>query len=85
MFVSTIPPDRDPQATRVSTNTPARELAKRRSGTADVLLLWHPESERVELAVCDLATGADFHLDVAPDSAIDAFYHPYAYAAQRHG
>jgi len=35
----------------------------------------------VELCVRDVATGAGFHTDVAPASAIDAFYHPYAYAA----
>jgi hypothetical protein len=60
-----------------------RELAQRLSGTAEVLLLWHPEIERVELSVRDLATGAGFRFDVAPSSAIDAFYHPYAYAARR--
>jgi hypothetical protein len=37
----------------------------------------------VELSVCDLATGTGFHLDVAPDHALDAFHHPYAYAAGR--
>jgi hypothetical protein len=60
----------------------ARELAQRLSGTDEVLLLWHPESERVELAVRDLATGAAFHLEVAPGSAMDAFHHPYAYVAR---
>jgi hypothetical protein len=63
--------------------SPARELAQRRSGTVEVLLLWHPESDRVEVAVRDLATDASFHLDIAPGNAIDAFYHPYAYAARR--
>jgi hypothetical protein len=64
-------------------SAPARELAQRLSGTDEVLLLWHPESERVELSVRDVATGAGFHLEVARDSAIDAFYHPYAYLARR--
>jgi hypothetical protein len=62
---------------------PARELAERLSGTDEVLLLWYPDSNRVELSVCDLATGAGFHLEVAPGSAIDAFNHPYAYVAWR--
>jgi hypothetical protein len=61
----------------------ALELAQRLSGTDEVRLLWHPEGERVELAVRDLATGASLHLEVAPGSAIDAFYHPYAYLARR--
>ena len=59
-----------------------RELAQRRSGTLEILLLWHPQVGEVELAVHDLATDASFHLEVAPVDAIDAFYHPYAYAAR---
>jgi hypothetical protein len=61
----------------------ARELAHRLSGTAEVLLLWHPEIEQVELCVRDLATGAAFRIEVPPASANDAFYHPYAYATRR--
>jgi len=69
----------------MNTNTqkPTRELAQRLSGTVEVLLLWHPAIEQVELPVCDLATGTGFHLDVAPGNALDAFHHPYAYAAGR--
>ena len=66
---------------RVCTRT--RELAQRLSGTTEVRLLWRPETHGVELSVLDLATGAGFHLDVRPGDAIDAFYHPYAYAARR--
>jgi hypothetical protein len=72
-----------PTATRERMSAPARELAQRLSGTDEVLLLWYPENERVELAVRDMATGVGFHLDVAPGCAIDAFYHPYVYAASR--
>jgi hypothetical protein len=64
-------------------SAPARELAQRLSGADEVLLLWHPETERVELSVRDLVTGVGFHLEVAPGCAIDAFYHPYAYVAWR--
>jgi hypothetical protein len=63
--------------------TGVRELAQRLSGTAEVLLLWHPDGERVELAVRDLAAGTDFRIEVAPVDALDAFHHPYAYAARR--
>jgi hypothetical protein len=66
-----------------SEQTPARELAQRLSGTNEVVLLWHPDNERVEVAVRDRETGVGFALDVAPGRAIDAFYHPYAYAAAR--
>ena len=62
---------------------PTLELALRRSGTIEVLLVWHPETRRVGLSVFDLATGEGFRLDVAPADAIDAFHHPYAYAARR--
>ena len=64
------------------TRAPTRELAQRRSGGDEVLLLWHPESDRVELSVRNLATGAGCQIEVAPGDAIDAFYHPFAYAAR---
>jgi hypothetical protein len=64
-------------------SAPTRELAQRVSGTVEVLLLWHPEDDRMDLSVRDLATDMSFHLEVAPGDAIDAFYHPYAYAARR--
>ena len=67
----------------INTKKPTRELAQRLNGTVEVLLLWHPAIEQVELSVCDLATGTGFQLDVAPDHALDAFHHPYAYAAGR--
>jgi hypothetical protein len=64
-------------------NAPTRELAQRLSGADEVLLLWHPEIDRVELSVRDVVTGSSFQIEVAPGKAIDAFYHPYAYAAAR--
>jgi hypothetical protein len=77
MTHTTRPPNGKPR------RAPARELAQRRSGTDEVLLLWHPESDRVELTLHDSVTGASFQIDVAPGDAIDAFYHPYAYMAGR--
>ncbi|HEU5215770.1 MAG TPA: hypothetical protein VFU30_09540 [Gaiellaceae bacterium] len=62
-----------------SANWATRELARRVTGTVEVLLLWHPEGDWVELALCDLAVGVGCQVEVAPDSALDAFYHPYAY------
>lgn len=70
-------------ATRRSSSAPARELAQRLSGTAEVRLFWRPEIDRLALSVQDLATGAGSCIEVAPAEAIDAFYHPYAYAARR--
>jgi hypothetical protein len=62
-----------------------RELAQRLSGSDEILLLWRPRCERVEISVRDVATGVGFHLEVAPGSALDAFHHPYAYAASLGG
>lgn len=70
-------------ATGDCVRAPTRELAQRLSGAVEVLLLWHPENDQVELSVRDLATGAGFCIEVAPGDAIDAFHHPYAYAARR--
>ena len=70
-------------ATRQSLSAPTRELAQRLSGTLEVLLLWHPGIDQLELSVRDLATRTGFYVEVAPANAIDAFYHPYAYAARR--
>jgi len=67
-------------ATGKRVTAPTRELAQRLSGTDEIQLLWHPATEQVELSVLDQATGAGFHIEVAPTNAIDSFYHPYAYA-----
>jgi hypothetical protein len=76
--------DRDAhQATGECLRTTTRELAARLSGADKVLLLWHPESDRVELSVRNLTTGAGYEIEIAPADAIDAFYHPFAYAARR--
>ena len=64
-------------------NAPSRELAQRLSGMDEILLVWHPDVDRVELALRDIVTGASFHIGIAPHNAIDAFYHPYAHAAGR--
>jgi hypothetical protein len=67
----------------IERNAPTRELAQRLSGSVEILLLWQPGAGGVELSVRDLVTGAGFHFEVEPGDAIDAFYHPYAYAATR--
>src|SRR4030095_12189955 len=61
-------------------SAPARELAQRRSGTAEVLLLWRPEIDQVAISLYDSATDDGFHVEVAPGTALDAFYPPHAYA-----
>jgi hypothetical protein len=59
-----------------------RELARRLSGADEILLLWHPAREQVEVSIRDVETGVGFQVEVAPGCALDAFNHPYVYAAQ---
>jgi hypothetical protein len=61
--------------------TRARELAVRESDGIHVLLLWHPNENALTVSVEDARVGDRFQLAVAPDRALDAFYHPFAYAA----
>ena len=63
------------------TTTRTRELAARDSDGLSVRLLWHPHENAVTVSVEDSRAGDRFQLTVAPDRALDAFYHPYAHAA----
>jgi len=66
----------------VSPTTPhTRELAARDSDGVHVLLLWHPRENTLTVSVEDARVGDRFQLAVAPDRALEAFYHPFAYAA----
>jgi hypothetical protein len=66
----------------MASHTPnTRELAAREGDGVRVLLLWHPREDAVTVSVEDARAGHDFQLAVAPDCALDAFYHPFAYAA----
>ena len=58
-----------------------RELAARESDGIHILLLWHPDENALTVSVEDARVGDRFQLEVAPDRALDAFYHPFAYAA----
>jgi hypothetical protein len=57
------------------------ELASRESDGLNVVLLWHPRNDAVTVSVADSRTGESFQLAVERDRALDAFYHPFAYAA----
>jgi hypothetical protein len=59
---------------------PTRELAQRLIGGIEVVLLWHPDTNSLELSLLDLAAHTGCRVEVAPEDAIDAFYHPYVYA-----
>ena len=64
----------------MSTTAP-RELATRENDGILVRLLWHPRQNAVTVFVEDARVGDRFELVIAPDHALDAFYHPFAYAA----
>jgi hypothetical protein len=59
----------------------SRELAARESDGIHIALLWYPDEDSLTVSVEDARFGDRFHLAVAPDRALDAFYHPFAYAA----
>ncbi len=58
-----------------------RELAHRFGAGIDVTLYWDAVQEVVTVEVVDLAAGENFELAVPRSRALDAFHHPFAYAA----
>ena len=62
-------------------NTKRRELAARRGDGLCVVLRWDPCGDAVTVSVADAHTGDRFEITVDRERALDAFYHPYAYAA----
>jgi len=60
---------------------PARELALREGDGVRVVLLWYPREDAVTVSVEDARADRRFELDVDREHALDAFYHPFAYAA----
>jgi hypothetical protein len=61
--------------------TPARELDARTADGITVVLLWRPGDPGVLLRVDDAKTGVRFELPVPGADALEAFHHPFAYAA----
>jgi hypothetical protein len=58
------------------------ELAHRTGDGIDIHLFWDEQTDRVTVAVFDTRTDNGFELEVEPRRALDAFNHPYAYAAR---
>jgi hypothetical protein len=57
------------------------DLAHRRNDGIDVTLWWSPSENTVTVEVLHLASDSAFELLVDRSRALDAFYHPFAYAA----
>jgi hypothetical protein len=71
--------------TRISTTSAYEELAYRKSGGVEVGLFWAADEDKLLIAVRDEQTGAGFEFEIDGPHALDAFEHPYAYAARRDG
>lgn len=72
-----------PMDTLTTSDHVIRELDHRSSDRVQVTLLWSARTNRVFVSVVDDRDDAFFHFEVAPDEALDAFHHPYAYAEHR--
>jgi hypothetical protein len=75
------PHNNDDRQLKMSTAALIRELAVRESDGIHIALLWHPNGNTLSVSVEDARVGDSFQLAVAPERALDAFYHPFAYAA----
>ena len=60
--------------------TAIRELDHRASDGIEVRLLWNAETKEVLVSVAE-RDGVGFEFQVPATDALDAFHHPYAYAA----
>ena len=59
----------------------SKELAHRKQDGLEVTLLWDEASNRVTIELTDERTETAFAFLVDPACALDAFYHPFPYAA----
>ena len=64
-----------------SAATERRELAHRTGNGIEVTLLWTESTDRVMIAFVDTHSGEELEFAVDGSRALDAFHHPYAYAA----
>ena len=65
------------------THTTWKELAGRENEGLEISLLWNKSADRLKVAVTDARLDEKFEFDVASADALAAFYHPFAYAADR--
>lgn len=64
--------------------TERRELAHRISDGIEVTLYWSKPSDRITIAVVDSRSDDALEFEVDAGDALNAFNHPYAYAAALH-
>ena len=58
---------------------PRRELARRVSGGIEVTLYWSAHDNSTSIEVRQSASEETLHFTVARESALEAFYHPFAH------
>jgi hypothetical protein len=63
------------------THTTLTELAQRRNDGLEITLFWAPFDDSIKVAVLNERTGRTATFAVDRAKALDAFYHPFAYAA----
>jgi hypothetical protein len=63
------------------TQTNLTELAQRRNDGLEITLLWARSDDSVHVSVLNERTGRTVAFPVERTRALDAFYHPFAYAA----
>jgi hypothetical protein len=61
------------------------ELADRDGDGLDVRLFWNRSDGRVKVRVTRVAADRVAELDVAPEDALTAFHHPFAYRRPKPG
>ncbi len=60
-----------------------KELASRECDGLVVSLVWSKVADGVKVTVVDQKLDEELHIDVPSTCALDAFYHPFAYASGR--
>ena len=61
-----------------------RELNQRVNDGIEVRLLWNSGTDGVSVSLAETPYDVSFEFEVAAIDAMDAFHHPYAYAAHGH-
>jgi hypothetical protein len=63
--------------------SPRRRAAHRIADGIEVTLFWHQAADAVGLELRDWRIGEVIALDVEPHAALEAFNHPFPYAARQ--
>jgi hypothetical protein len=77
------PTCRRPTVTYIETHDLREELDFRANGGIEVTLIWRRADNSVSVAVFDTNTEEQSELRIDASEALDAFHHPFAYAARQ--